>query len=178
MSRDQLGEMLKQQEVLSRVGAKQGDSAKEQLRLGLEKYKNQKALAAAVGEEAYQNLMNASAQEKIAVFIEKITQSFADFVENSGIVGKIEQFVNFFSGLLRGEFGTSLTYNREVYDIIFTALPTSLWLVLLNSIIIWAIVIPLALFVATSKSVIVAYVFRSSTAFSIALPNFFVALLL
>jgi hypothetical protein len=97
MSRDQLGEMLKQQEVLSRVGAKQGDSAKEQLRLGLEKYKNQKALAAAVGEEAYQNLMNASAQEKIAVFIEKITQSFADFVENSGIVGKIEQFVNFLS---------------------------------------------------------------------------------
>jgi hypothetical protein len=97
MSRDQLGEMLKQQEVLSRVGAKQGDSAKEQLRLGLEKYKNQKALAAAVGEEAYQNLINASAQEKIAVFIEKITQSFADFVENSGIVGKIEQFVNFLS---------------------------------------------------------------------------------
>jgi len=90
----------------------------------------------------------------------------------------LEQFVNFFSGLLRGDFGTSLTYNREVSDIIFTALPTSLWLVLLNSIIVWVIVIPLALFVATSKSVIVAYVFRSSTAISIALPNFFVALLL
>jgi hypothetical protein len=97
MSRDQLGDMLKQQEFLSRLGAKQGDSAKEQLRLGLEKYKNQKALAAAVGEEAYQNLLNASAQERIAAFVDKITQSFADFAEKSGIIDKIEEFVKFLS---------------------------------------------------------------------------------
>jgi len=97
MSRDQLGDMLKQQEFLSRLGAKQGDSAKEQLRLGLEKYKNQKALAAAVGEEAYQNLLNASAQEKIAAFLDKVTQSFSDFVEKSGVIEKIEQFVNYLS---------------------------------------------------------------------------------
>jgi hypothetical protein len=97
MSRDQLGQMLTQQEFLSKLGAKQGDSAKEQLRLGLEKYKNQKALAAAVGEEAYQNLLNASAQEKIAAFIDKVTQSFADFVEKSGVIEKIEQFVNYLS---------------------------------------------------------------------------------
>jgi hypothetical protein len=97
MSRDQLGQMLTQQEFLSKLGAKQGDSAKEQLRLGLEKYKNQKALAAAVGEEAYQNLLNASAQEKIAAFIDKVTQSFSDFVEKSGVIEKIEQFVNYLS---------------------------------------------------------------------------------
>jgi hypothetical protein len=97
MSRDQLGDMLKQQEFLSKLGAKQGDSAKEQLRLGLEKYKNQKALAAAVGEEAYQNLLNASAQEKIAAFLDKVTQSFSDFVEKSGVIEKIEQFVNYLS---------------------------------------------------------------------------------
>jgi hypothetical protein len=93
MSRDQMGEMLKQQELLATLGAKQGDSAREQLRLGLEKYKNQKALAAAVGEEAYQSLVNASAQEKIAAFIDKIKQSIADFVESSGIIGKIESFI-------------------------------------------------------------------------------------
>jgi hypothetical protein len=97
MSRDQLGDMLTQQEFLSKLGAKQGDSAKEQLRLGLEKYKNQKALAAAVGEEAYQNLLNASAQEKIAAFLDKVTQSFSDFVEKSGVIEKIEQFVNYLS---------------------------------------------------------------------------------
>jgi hypothetical protein len=97
MSRDQLGDMLTQQEFLSKLGAKQGDSAKEQLRLGLEKYKNQKALTAAVGEEAYQNLLNASAQERIAAFVDKITQSFADFAEKSGIIDKIEEFVKFLS---------------------------------------------------------------------------------
>lgn len=111
--------------------------------------------------------------------IEATEQEVARLQEQLGLDRPLlEQFVNFFSGLLRGEFGTSLTFNREVSEIIFTALPTSLWLVLLNSIIVWVIVIPLALFVATSKSVIVAYVFRSSTAISIALPNFFVALLL
>ncbi len=97
MSRDQMAEMLKQQELLSKLGAKQGDSAREQLRLGLERYKNQKALAAAVGEEAYQSLVNASAQEKIAAFIDKIKQSFSDFVEKSGIVNVIERFINFLS---------------------------------------------------------------------------------
>jgi hypothetical protein len=97
MSRDQMGDMLKQQEMLSKLGAKQGDSAKEQLRLGLERYKNQKALSAAIGEEAYQSLVNASAQEKIAAFIEKIKQSFADFVEKSGIIGVIERFINYLS---------------------------------------------------------------------------------
>lgn len=89
-----------------------------------------------------------------------------------------EQFFDFFTGLLRGDFGTSLSFNREVSDIIFTALPTSLWLVGLTTIMTWVIVIPLALFVATSKSVIVAYLFRSTTAISIALPNFFIALIL
>lgn len=93
MSRDQMGEMLKQQELLAKLGARQGDNAREQLRLGLERYKSQKALAAAVGEEAYQSLVNASAQEKIAAFIEKIKQSIADFVESSGIIGKIESFI-------------------------------------------------------------------------------------
>lgn len=97
MSRDDMANMLKQQELLSKLGAKQGDSAKEQLRLGLERYKSQKELTAAIGEEAYQNLINASAQEKIAAFVDKIKQSFADFVERSGIIDKIEQFIEYLS---------------------------------------------------------------------------------
>jgi hypothetical protein len=90
MSRDQMGDMLKKQEMLSILGAKDTDNAREQLKLGLAKYKNQKALSEAMGEENYQNLVNASLQEKIAGFIEKIKQSISDFVEKSGIIGKIE----------------------------------------------------------------------------------------
>ena len=93
MSRDQMGDMLKQQEMLSKLGAKDTDNAREQLRLGLAKYENQKALSEAIGEENYQNLVNASLQEKIAAFIDKIKQSVMDFVEKSGIIEKIEGFM-------------------------------------------------------------------------------------
>lgn len=95
MSRDQLGEMLKRQELLSKLGAKDTDNAQKQLQLGLQKFQNQKALTAAIGEEAYQNLVNASTQEKMASFIEKIKQSIVDFVERSGIIEKIQGFIDY-----------------------------------------------------------------------------------
>lgn len=94
MSRDSLGEMLKKQEFLSLIGAKDTDNAREQLRLGLEKYKNQKALSAAVGEEAYQNMLNASSQEKIAALVDKIKNSLVDFIERSGLLEKLTKFID------------------------------------------------------------------------------------
>jgi hypothetical protein len=94
MSRDSLAEMLKKQEFLSRLGAKDTDNAREQLRLGLEKYHNQKALSAAIGEEAYQNLLNASSQEKIAAFIDKIKNTMVDFIERSGLLDKMTKFID------------------------------------------------------------------------------------
>jgi len=97
MSRDQMGDMLKQQEMLSKLGAKDTDNAREQLKLGLAKYENQKALSAAIGEENYQNLVNASLQEKIGAFMEKIKQSISDFVEKSGIIEKIQGFMEYLS---------------------------------------------------------------------------------
>jgi hypothetical protein len=97
MSRDQLGDMLKKQEMLSKLGAKDTDNSREQLRLGLAKYKNEKALSEAIGEQNYQNLVNASLQEKIAAFIEKIKQSISDFVEKTGIIDKIEGFMEYLS---------------------------------------------------------------------------------
>jgi hypothetical protein len=93
MSRDQLGEMLKKQELLSRLGAKDTDNAQKQLQLGLQKFKNQEALVAAIGEEAYQNLLNASTQEKITGYIDKIKQSIVDFIERTDLISKIEKFV-------------------------------------------------------------------------------------
>lgn len=94
MSRDSMAEMLKKQEFLSRLGAKDTDNAREQLRLGLEKYHNQKALSAAIGEEAYQNLLNASSQEKIAAFIDKIKNTMVDFIERSGLLDKMTKFID------------------------------------------------------------------------------------
>jgi hypothetical protein len=95
MSRDQLGDMLKKQEVLAKIGAKDTDNAQKQLQLGLDRYKNQKELSAAIGEEAYQNLVNASTQEKMAGLIDKIKQSIVDFVERSGILNKVQAFMDY-----------------------------------------------------------------------------------
>jgi hypothetical protein len=97
MSRDQMGDMLKKQEFLSKLGAKDTDNAREQLRLGIEKYGNQKALSEAVGEEAYQSLVTASTQEKMAALIEKIKGSIVDFLSNSGIMEKIQHFMDYLS---------------------------------------------------------------------------------
>jgi hypothetical protein len=97
MSRDQLGEMLKKQELLSRLGAKDTDNARTQLKLGLEKYKTQQALSKALGEDVYNNLVNASTQEKVAAFIDKIKTSLVDFIENSKVIDKIQNFVEYIS---------------------------------------------------------------------------------
>jgi peptide/nickel transport system permease protein len=92
-------------------------------------------------------------------------------------VNPVQQFFNFFQNLIQGDMGTSLQFDRAVTDIIFTALPVTLWLIGFSVIISIFISIPVALFVATSNNVIIAYIFRSSTAVAIALPNFFIALI-
>lgn len=92
-------------------------------------------------------------------------------------VHPVTQFFNFFRNLLQGDMGTSLQFDREVTDLIFSALPVTLWLIAFSVIISIIIAIPLALFVATSNNIFVAYLFRSSTAIAIALPNFFIALI-
>ncbi len=97
MSRDQMGEMLRQQELLAKLGAKQGDSAREQLRLGLERYGNEKALSEAIGDQAYQSMVNASTQEKLAAMIEKIKESIVSFVMESKILDKITAFIDYIS---------------------------------------------------------------------------------
>jgi hypothetical protein len=97
MSRDQLGDMLKKQELLSNIGAKDTDNAQKQLQIGIERFHGQKELAAAIGEEAFQNMQNASTQEKIAAYIDKIKTSIVDFVERSGLIDKIQGFIDYLS---------------------------------------------------------------------------------
>ena len=94
MSRDALGDMLKKQEFLAKIGAKQTDNAQKQYQLALAKYKTQKALNEALGDEDYQNMINASTQEKVANLIDKIKNSIVDFMQNSGLIEKVEGFIN------------------------------------------------------------------------------------
>jgi len=97
MTRDQMGDMLKQQELLSKLGAKDLKDAQAKVQALKAQGKSKEEIIKLTGEEAYQNLTNASLQEKIGAFMEKIKQSIADFVEHSGIIGKIENFFKFIS---------------------------------------------------------------------------------
>jgi len=94
MSRDQMGDMLQKQELYSSLGAKGTENAREMYQLALKKYGTEKEMAAAMGDQAYQSMVQASTQEKLMAFIEKIKQSVMDFVERSGIIEKIEGLVN------------------------------------------------------------------------------------
>jgi len=95
MSREDIGETLKKQEMLSKLGAKDIKEAQAKVELLKAQGKTQKEIAALLGEEAYQNLTQLSAQEKIAELIEKVKGAFQDFVQKSGIVDYIVGIIDY-----------------------------------------------------------------------------------
>lgn len=97
MSRDEMGNMLKQQELLSKLGATDLKDAQAKVQALKAQGKTKEEIIRLTGEEAYQNLTNASMQEKIGAFMEKIQQSISDFVEKSGVIEKLESFFEYLS---------------------------------------------------------------------------------
>jgi hypothetical protein len=92
-----MGNMLKQQELLSKLGAKDLKDAQAKVQALKAQGKTKEEIIRLTGEEAYQNLTNASMQEKIGAFMEKIQQSISDFVEKSGVIEKLESFFEYLS---------------------------------------------------------------------------------
>jgi hypothetical protein len=97
MTRDTMGDMLRKQELMSKIGAKDTDNAREQYQLALKKYGTQKAMSDALGEEAANAIVSANANERIAAFIDKIKQGFSDLVANSGVTQFIDKAINWVS---------------------------------------------------------------------------------
>ncbi|MFZ9471646.1 MAG: ABC transporter permease [Candidatus Nanopelagicaceae bacterium] len=89
----------------------------------------------------------------------------------------LTQFWDYFSGILRGDLGYSYFSGRDVTEIVGTHLPVTLMIIFLSILFAAIISIPLALFVATSKSNTVNYLFRALTSISLAIPGFFLALM-
>jgi hypothetical protein len=108
MSRDQMADMLKQQELYSKFGVKNREDLLKQVDLLRTSGREQDAINKAGGEAAYNDLVRASAQEKLALTIEKIKQSIVEFIERSGIIEKVEAFVDKLSNpdTIRGIIGT------------------------------------------------------------------------
>jgi peptide/nickel transport system permease protein len=89
----------------------------------------------------------------------------------------LTQFWDYLSGILRGDLGYSYFSGRDVTEIVGTHLPVTLMIIFLSILFAAIISIPLALFVATSKSNTVNYLFRALTSISLAIPGFFLALM-
>lgn len=103
MSRKELAESLKTQEVMNQIGFKDQDSLKERLQL-LEqqgKLEEKANLEAAIrnkqnGEFVLDNIKNISAQEKFNQAIEKLKELFSKIVSGP-LLGMVEKFANFVS---------------------------------------------------------------------------------
>jgi hypothetical protein len=97
MSRDQMADMLKQQEYLSKFQAKDVKDLHEKVRLLRLQGKEQEAINLLGDKEAYNKMVTATASEDLSGFIEKIKQSFADLISNTKLADFVENTIKFLS---------------------------------------------------------------------------------
>lgn len=89
-----------------------------------------------------------------------------------------EQFFLYVGGLLRGDFGTSLTTGQPVLQELLTRLPASVEMVLLALVVACAIALPLGVMAATKPGSWIDQLCRLVTTAGVSLPTFFTGLLL
>ena len=97
MTRDQVADMLKQQEMFSKFQVNDLKSYQQKVALMTQTIEGQKELVGLLGEEEYSKVMSQTATEKIANFIEKIKQSFADLLSSSSFKGFLDKVIAFIS---------------------------------------------------------------------------------
>ena len=97
MTRDQVADMLKQQELFSKFQVSDLKGYQQKIALMSQTIEGQKELVGLLGEEEYSKVMSQTATEKIANFIEKIKQSFADLLSSGSFKGFLDKVINFIS---------------------------------------------------------------------------------
>jgi hypothetical protein len=97
MTRDQVADMLKQQEMFSKFQVNDLKGYQKKVALMSQTIEGQKELVGLLGEEEYSKVMSQTATEKIANFIEKIKQSFADLLSSSSFKGFLDKVIAFIS---------------------------------------------------------------------------------
>lgn len=97
MTRDQMADMLKQQEYLSKFQAKDVKDLHEKVKLLRLQGKEQEAINKLGDIEAYNKMVTATASEDLAGFIDKIKQSFADLISNTGLADFVTKTIGWLS---------------------------------------------------------------------------------
>ena len=90
----------------------------------------------------------------------------------------LTQYVNWLTGCLHGDFGTSYSYIRPVAELLLARLWPTLKLALLSLALMLVVAVPLGILSATHRGGIADYLVRSLTFLGVSLPNFWVGLLL
>jgi hypothetical protein len=97
MTRDQMGDFLKQQEHLAAFGVGSTKELEKKVALMREQGRAQEAINMLGSEEAFSKYVTASATEDLAGFIEKIKVSLAELVANTGLADMVQNFIGFLS---------------------------------------------------------------------------------
>jgi len=95
MNRDQVADMLKQQEYMAALGAKSVKELQQKVALMRQQGREQEAINALGSEEAFNKVVAATATDELSGFIEKIKQSLADLVANTGLADMVQNFIKF-----------------------------------------------------------------------------------
>ena len=90
--------------------------------------------------------------------------------------GAFEQFIDYFSGLLRGDLGVSLVNGVGVLETIQRTFPLTLTYITLSVFFAFFISIPIGTIIGWSNRASTVYIFRGITSIIIATPNFFIAM--
>jgi peptide/nickel transport system permease protein len=88
------------------------------------------------------------------------------------------QYLRWIEGLLHGNLGYSLEYQRQNTELIGERLGLTLFLALFAFVITWVIAIPAGIYSATHQNSILDYVFTVLNYVGVATPNFMLALIL
>ncbi len=88
------------------------------------------------------------------------------------------QYVNWLTGCLHGDFGTSYAYNKPVLTLLMSRLWPTLKLTLCSLALMLVISIPLGILSATHQGGPIDYFVRGFTFLGVSMPNFWVGLLL
>lgn len=85
MTRNSLADVLKKQELYSKLGATDVETFNQKIALLEKQGKTQEQISALIGKDAYNTYTQVSTAEKLTEIMEKIKKVFVDFVKNSGL---------------------------------------------------------------------------------------------
>jgi len=108
MTRDSLADVLKKQELYSKLGATDVNTFNKRIELLQKQGKTQEEISAMIGKDAYNTFTQVSTAEKLTEIMERLKIAVVDFVKNTGLFDfltkpeKINQFIGGLTDKLGG----------------------------------------------------------------------------